>query len=67
MESRFTDIEIRLSHQEAAIESLTQASLAQQQKLEDVLGQLQNIRILLQQMAPPETGSLEDEPPPPHY
>ncbi len=67
MESRFTELEIRLTHQEAAIEALTQASLEQQQKLEDVLGQLQSIRILLQQMAPPETGSLEDEPPPPHY
>ncbi len=66
MESRFTDIEIRLTHQEAAIEALTQASLEQQQKIEHVLGQLQDIRILLQQMAPSETGSLEDEPPP-HY
>lgn len=64
MDSRLTDLEIRLTHQDAAIEALTESSLKQQIQIEDMLSQLQHIRSLLQQMAPPATG--EDEPPP-HY
>jgi SlyX protein len=67
MDSRLIDLEIRLTHQDAAIEALTESSLKQQLQIEEVLGQLQQIRILLQQLAPPETGALSDEPPPPHY
>lgn len=67
MDSRLIDLEIRLTHQDAAIEALTETSLKQQLQIEDVLGQLQQIRILLQQLAPPETEVLDEEPPPPHY
>lgn len=67
MESRLTDIEIKLAHQEAAIEALTESNLKQQLQIEEVLGQLQQVRTLLQQLAPPATGALDDEPPPPHY
>lgn len=67
MDSRLTDIEIRLTHQDAAIEALTESSIKQQLKIEEVLGQLQQIRTFLQQLSPPEAGILDDEPPPPHY
>jgi len=66
MDSRLTDIEIRLTHQDAAIEALTESSLKQQLQIEEVLGQLHQIRTMLQQLAPPETGTQENEMPP-HY
>ena len=64
---RITDLEIRLTEQEAAIESLTINSLAHDRNIDDVLEQLKEIKQVLQQMTPPAVGAAEDEPLPPHY
>ena len=64
---RLTDLEIRLTEQEAAIESLTTNSLAHDKNIDDVLAQLNEIKQVLQQMTPPAAGTAEDEPLPPHY
>ncbi|GMQ90797.1 MAG: SlyX family protein [Gammaproteobacteria bacterium] len=67
MESRITGLEIRLSHQEAALDELTRANHQQQQVINNVLAELQQIRIMLQQLSPGISGANGDEPPPPHY
>lgn len=67
MESRITDLEIRLSHQEAALDELTHANHNQQQAINNILAELQQIKIMLQQLSPGISGTAGDEPPPPHY
>lgn len=67
MESRITDLEIRLSHQEAALDELTRANHQQQQVINNILAELQQIKIMLQQLSPGISGDGGDEPPPPHY
>jgi len=67
MESRITGLEIRLSHQEAALDELTRANHHQQQVINNVLAELQQIKIMLQQLSPGISGAANDEPPPPHY
>ena len=66
MEPRITDIEIRLSHQEAALDELTRTSLQHQQAIKDILSELQQIKIMLQQLSPGMGNSASDETPP-HY
>lgn len=68
MESRMIDLEIRLSHQEAALDELTRANHNQQQAINNILAELQQIKIMLQQLSPGiSNGAASDEPPPPHY
>lgn len=67
MENRITDLEIRLTHQEAALEEMNDVLLTQH----TMIGKLQNdIARLRQQLQDNNTGSvteLANEPPPPHY
>jgi len=67
MENRITDLEIRLTHQEAALEEMNDVLLAQH----TLIGKLQgDITRLQQQMQDNSAGSiveLANEPPPPHY
>lgn len=67
MESRITDLEIRLSHQEAALDELTRANHQQQQVINNILADLQQIKIMLQQLSPGISDAAGDESPPPHY
>lgn len=64
---KIMDLEIRLTEQEAAIESLTKNSLQHDRNINDVMQQLKEIKQVLQQLSPPAAGSAADEPPPPHY
>ncbi len=66
-EERLDDLEVRLMHQEAAIEELSIASHKQQNQLDDIKSELQQIRAILRQLVPSEIESSIDEPPPPHY
>lgn len=61
------DLEIRLSHQEATLDELTRANHNQQQAINNILAELQQIKIMLQQLSPGIGGTAGDEPPPPHY
>ncbi len=67
MENRITDLEIRLTHQEAALEEMNDVLLAQH----TLIGKLQDdITRLRRQLQDTNTGSvaeLVNEPPPPHY
>lgn len=66
-EDRIADLEVRLTHQEASLESLTAASVRQQRAVEEILAQLQQFKIILRQMGEPAAGVPDAEPPPPHY
>jgi uncharacterized coiled-coil protein SlyX len=66
-DTRITDLEIRLTDHELALEGLSASSLSHQNQLNDIKSELQQIREMLRQMAPAIAGSAKDEPPPPHY
>lgn len=66
-EERLTDFEVRLMHQEAAIEELSVASHRQQNQLDDIKSDLQQIRAVLRQLSAGDIDSSANEPPPPHY
>lgn len=67
MENRFTDLEIRLTHQEAALDEMNNVLLQQH----TLIGRLQDdIKRLRQQLQDVNSGDAADsghEPPPPHY
>ena len=67
MESRLTDLEIRLTHQEAALEELTHTVLEQDRLIVDLRGELEYLKGLLKDLAPSAVGPASDETPPPHY
>ena len=67
MESRLDDLEIRLAHQELAIEQLTQASLQQQRTIEQLQGEVEYLKSLLRELSPSAVASVGEETPPPHY
>lgn len=67
MDSRLTDLEIRLTHQEAAVETLTRTVLHQDQALAELRAQLQALARQLRELAPSNVASQDEEAPPPHY
>lgn len=67
MESRLEDLEIRITHQDAALEELTRASLAQQQRIEALSAQIDYLKSLLKDLTPSAVASRSEETPPPHY
>ena len=67
VEKRIEDLEIRITHQDAALEELTRITLQQGRELADILRQLESIRGMLKNLSSPVSGSAADEPPPPHY
>ena len=67
MESRLTDVEVKLAFQDDLLEALNQ-TVADQQRRIDLLQD--EIRILYQQLKslqPSMLAEVTDEPPPPHY
>lgn len=67
MESRLEDLEIRIAHQEAAIEELTRTNLSQQQQIEALQIQIGYLKSLLKEMTPSAVAPRSEETPPPHY
>ena len=66
-EHRIEDLEIRITHQEGAIEELTNTSLKQGQVIKLLREELQTLRAQLTSFARQDMTKPEDEPPPPHY
>lgn len=70
MESRLTDLEIRLTHQEAAIDELTDNLLAQQRVIDRLRQQVETLQGRLGDLESRGSGDGAEavpEPPPPHY
>lgn len=65
MDSRIADLEIRLTHQEAALEELTRVSLRQQAIINEMQARLENIQDLLQDLSP--SADVTKTEIPPHY
>ncbi len=67
IQNQMVDLQIRLMHQEAAIETLTQNYLALEKQFLTLEKQLQDIKSILQEAMPSLVASQAEETPPPHY
>ncbi len=67
MDSRLTDLEIRHSHSEAAIDELTRTVLRQEREIERLRAELEMVKQVLRDMADPGIAPRSEETPPPHY
>jgi SlyX protein len=67
IEKRLADLEFRYSHQEAAIEALSEALLAQQRRLDRQGHEMERLKQLLREAASSPMASESEETPPPHY
>jgi len=66
MDSRITELEIKISYAEDMIDELNRVVFRQQQQIDLLLGQIKSLREQVQNAAPGEPRSLRDELPP-HY
>jgi SlyX protein len=66
METRLTDLEIRLTHQEAALDEMNSVLLKQYKLIEELRGEMATLQRQLQDMG---TGIIANpaEETPPHY
>lgn len=67
LESRVTDLEIQLTHQERTIEELNEVVTDQQRLMRKMETELAQVREQLLLVAPSLVQSPDDEEPPPHY
>jgi SlyX protein len=67
LSARLESLEIRLMHQEAAIEELTQTLLQQEQVVSSQLAAIERIESMMRALSTSHTAPPGDEPPPPHY
>ena len=67
METKLTDLEIRLTHQEAAIEEMNTVLLQQHQLIESLKAELALLQRQLRDMDSSNVVDSSQEPPPPHY
>jgi SlyX protein len=66
-DENLVDLQIRLTHQEAAIEALTESNIALEKRMLAMEKQLQDIRSMLKEVMPSMVVSQDQETPPPHY
>jgi len=66
MENRITDLEIRLTHQEAALEEMNDVLLAQHTLIGKMQDDITRLQRQLQEHNASSVAELADEPPP-HY
>ena len=67
VETKITDLEIRLTHQEAAIEEMNGVLLKQHRLIESLRAELDILQRQLRDMSTSNVGDVSQEPPPPHY
>ena len=67
MDSRLTDLEIRLTHQEAALEEMGAALLRQHRTISDLREIVDRLQRQLRDMSESNVASAAEETPPPHY
>jgi len=66
VESRITDLEIKISYTEDLVDELNRIVYRQQQQIDLLANEIKNLREQMQSAQPNETRSLRDELPP-HY
>ncbi len=67
LESRVTELEIRIAHLESGIDSLTRSNLALEKVNEEHRLDIEELKRQLRQMTPNPIASASEETPPPHY
>lgn len=67
MESRIVDLEIRLTHLEASLEELTHSVLRQERVVRHLTAELEEVRMILRELAGSPVLPASHETPPPHY
>ncbi len=67
MENRITDLEIRLTHQEAALEEMNDVLLTQHTLIGKLQDDITRLRRQLQDNNTDGVTEQVNEPPPPHY
>jgi SlyX protein len=67
VKEKITDLEIRLTHQEAAIEEMNGVLLKQHQLIESLKAELALLQRELRDIGTSNVGDISQEPPPPHY
>lgn len=67
LNTRLESLEIRLMHQEVAIEELTQTLLQQEQLVSAQVAAIERIESMLRSLSSAHSAPPGDEPPPPHY
>ena len=66
-EERLTELEIRLTHQEALIETLNDTLIEQQRLIEKIMTELTVLRERMAAAGLSDMATLAEETPPPHY
>ena len=66
-DENLVDLQIRIAHQEAAIEALTENVMALEKRLSAIDNQLQDIKSILKELMPSMLAPQAQETPPPHY
>lgn len=66
-QSRFEMLEVRLAHQEAAVEELTRTLLSQEKLVREQAETIQRLQQQMRSLAAAPLTAPEDETPPPHY
>jgi len=67
MESKLTDIEVRLAYQEASLEELTHTVVRQEQVIAELRAEVEALARQLRELASSNVASMDEETPPPHY
>jgi len=65
METRITDLEIRITHQESAIDELTRTVLKQEETIRKLQLELEHVRAQVKEVS--IIAHASEETPPPHY
>ncbi|MEJ2508769.1 MAG: SlyX family protein [Gammaproteobacteria bacterium] len=67
MESKLTDLEVRLAYQEASLEELTRTVVRQDQVIAELRAELEALARQVRELTPSNVASMDEETPPPHY
>ena len=68
MQEHMEDLQIRLTHQDLAIEALNQTVAKQDRRIAELGEELARVRQILAELKPSPLGAdSAQEPPPPHY
>lgn len=67
MEDKITDLEIRLTHQEATIEEINSVLLKQHSQIESLISDIAILQKQLRDMSESNIADQSQETPPPHY
>lgn len=66
-EARLTDLEIRITHQEATLLALNDVIAAQQRVIDQLRKEVEALKRQLRDMSPSGVAAPWEETPPPHY